>query len=264
MSRVLAWFSAGAASAVATKLALADYGNRVVVARIDPGSEDPDNARFADDCAAWFGVPITLLRSDKYADTWDVFTRTRYLVGPGGARCTGELKKKVRHTFERPNDVHVFGYTAEEADRADRFREQNPGVDLVCPLIDRGLTKEDTLALVERAGIVLPVAYRHGFANANCIACVKATGAGYWNLTRRVYPAEFQRMAELERDLGRTVRRKRNGPGEPSAPLWLDELDPNEGDISTEQQHDCSLMCALAETEISITPATTPSKGNSK
>ena len=242
-ARVVCWFSAGAASAVATKLAIADYDD-VTIATIDVGSEHEDNVRFREDCAEWFGLPIEVLKSEKYDDTWQVWSERRFLVGPQGALCTAELKKKPRFAFERPDDVQVFGYTAEESGRADRFREQNPEITLSTPLIDRGLTKDDTLAIIERAGIELPAMYRLGYRNNNCIGCVKG-GMGYWNKIRVDFPDTFLRMSLLERDLGRTVIRV---DGEA---VFLDELDPDRGDYPTESSHDCSLMCALAETEIS-------------
>lgn len=240
--RHLAWFSAGAASAVATKLTLVDYPD-AVVAYVDPGSEHPDNERFLADCEAWFGHPVERLRSDRYKDTWQVWEERRFLVGPTGALCTAELKKRVRFGFERPDDVQVFGYTAEEQSRADRFRQQNPGVTLACPLIDRGLTKDDCLAIVERAGIELPVMYRLGFRNNNCIGCVKG-GMGYWNHVRRHFPDTFDRMALLERDIDHSLLSDQNGP------VWLDELAPDRGDLLTEPSIDCSLLCVLAEDEL--------------
>ncbi len=66
MSRVLAWFSHGAASAVATKIALAEHGDRVVVVSIDTGSEHADNARFRADCERWYGRTIEVIRSEVY------------------------------------------------------------------------------------------------------------------------------------------------------------------------------------------------------
>jgi hypothetical protein len=244
--RVLCWFSAGAASAVATKLAIAEYGatHELAIAAIDPGAEHPDNERFLDECSAWFGQPIVRLRSEKYEDIWDVFTKTRYLVGPGGARCTTELKKKVRYAFERPDDLQVFGYTVEEQNRADRFREQNPGVTLLTPLIERGLGKSDCLAMIDRAGIELPAMYRLGYRNNNCIGCVKG-GIGYWNKIRTDFPEVFDRMAATERELGRTVVRDKDGP------VWLDSLDPERGNHANEPDMDCSLMCQLAEEDFS-------------
>lgn len=207
-SRVVAWFSAGAASAVATKLVLETSGDReVVVVYTNPGSEHPDNERFLDDCERWFGRSIVRLRSEKYRDTWDVWERERYLVGVDGARCTTELKRRPRFAFERPTDEQVFGYTAEEVGRVERFREQNPGVMLSTPLVDRGLTKSDCLAIIDRAGIELPAMYRLGYRNNNCVGCPKG-GVGYWNKIRRDFPDVFDRMAKLERNIGHAILRE--------------------------------------------------------
>lgn len=244
MPRTLIWFSAGAASAVAAKIVLSEIDpSTVEIAYTDPGSEHPDNHRFLDECEAWFGHPITRLKSDRYTDTWDVWEKTKFLVSAVGARCTAELKKKVRYSFERPDDIQVFGYTAEEEHRANRFREQNPGVILKTPLIERGLSKDDCLAIIARSGIELPEMYKLGYRNNNCIGCVKG-GMGYWNKIRVDFPEVFNRMERLERTLNRSVLRSGGGP------LFLDELDPHRGNHQTEASIDCSLLCQLTEDEI--------------
>lgn len=238
--RVVAWFSHGAASAVATKMALAEY-DEVTIACIDTGSEHPDNERFREDAEAWFGQPIVVLRSPDYADIYEVFDGTGYLVGPAGARCTTELKKKVRWAFERPDDIHIFGYTADtqDAKRAVRFVEQNPGVDARFPLVEAGLTKGECLALIERAGITIPEMYRLGYRNNNCLGCVKG-GMGYWNKVRRDFPEVFDRMARQERKMGRTVLRS-NGEA-----LYLDTLDPERGNYEAEDIA-CGPVCVTVE-----------------
>ena len=180
------------------------------------------------------------LQSDEYRDTWDVWERTRWLVGPSGARCTTELKKRVRHKFQRPDDIQVFGYTAEEVDRAERFRKQNFEVTLETPLIEAGLTKSDCLAMIERAGIEIPAMYRLGYTNNNCIGCVKG-GAGYLNKIRRDFPEVFNRMAKLEREIGATILKVK---GER---IFLDELDPTVGKHQDEPDISCSLLCQIAE-----------------
>ena len=239
--RVVCWFSAGASSAVAAKLMLAR--GPAVIAYTDPGSEHPDNQRFIEDCERWFGQEIVRLRSDVYRDTWQLWEERRFLVSPAGALCTAELKRKVRFRFQLADDLQVFGYTMEEASRADRFREQNPGIELVTPLIEMGLSKADCLAMIDRAGIDLPVMYRLGYDHNNCVGCVKG-GMGYWNKIRNDFPDVFSRMALLERDLGRTVIRV-NGE-----PVWLDELEPTRGNAATEPSIECSLLCELAEQTI--------------
>jgi 3'-phosphoadenosine 5'-phosphosulfate sulfotransferase (PAPS reductase)/FAD synthetase len=242
VSCVVVWISAGAASAVAGKLTLATQPDAVFV-YTDPGSEHRDNARFLADLEEWFDRPIERLRSEKYADTWQVWTERRYLVGDRGALCTVELKKRLRQQFERPDDVQVFGYTSEEAARIARFRAANPDVLLATPLMDRGLTKDDCLALVERAGLQLPAMYRLGYRNANCVGCPHG-GMGYWNKIRRDFPAVFDRMAALEREIGHSCNKDDRGP------VFLDELDPARGNHADEPSFECSLLCVPAETEM--------------
>ena len=243
MSRTVVWFSAGAASAIAAKLTIAQNPPDLVIAYTDPGSEHPDNKRFLDDCEQWFGHPIVRLKSKKYNDTWQVFTERRFIVSPVGALCTAELKKKVRRDFQLPDDIQIFGYTAEEQHRADRFREQNIEVDLRTPLIEYGLTKDDCIAMIERAGIELPAMYKLGYRNNNCIGCPKG-GMGYWNKIRRDFPETFNRMALIERDLNASVLRSNNEP------IFLDELDPDRGNHSDEPSFECSLLCTIAEEDI--------------
>jgi 3'-phosphoadenosine 5'-phosphosulfate sulfotransferase (PAPS reductase)/FAD synthetase len=241
--RVVLWFSCGAASAVAAKLALKKYAgtNEVVIAYIDVGSEHPDNERFLSECSEWFGHPITRLKSDKYADTWDVWEKTRFLVGPKGAGCTTKLKKAVRQKFELFDDIQVFGYTAEEVDRAAQFRRQNDEVMLDTPLITAGLGKADCLAMIERAGIELPMMYRLGYHNNNCIGCVKG-GPGYWNKIRVDFPDTFERMAKLERSIGATICKLGSAGRER---VYLDELHPDAGADQVEPDISCSLLCHM-------------------
>src|SRR5262245_40961899 len=143
MTRMIGWFSCGAASAVAVKL------TRAEPVYCDTGAEHPDNERFLVDCERWFGRLVTRLRSDRYSSTWDVWQQRRYLAGIEGAPCTVELKIMPRLAFQRPDDVHVFGYTADAADaaRATRLRANYPELSILTPLIDRGLTKAACIAM---------------------------------------------------------------------------------------------------------------------
>lgn len=235
MSRRVVWFSCGAPSAVVAKL---EPDAEVVYC--DTGSEHPDNMRFLRDVEEWIGRRVTILRSDKYVDTWDVWDKRRFIIGHHGAPCTVELKKKVRFAHQRPDDVHLFGFHVGEEGRAARTVESEPGVTWEFPLIERGLDKSDCLALVERAGIELPWMYLHGYPHNNCIGCPKG-GLGYWNAVRRDFPETFDRMAALERRYGHAIHRDNDGD------VYLDELDPDRGDMRTEGTPECSLLCALTE-----------------
>lgn len=247
--RVLAWFSCGDASAVACAMTLKKYRetHEVVVARILIPEEHPDNERFAVACERWFGAPIVGLRSDRYAGAVDVWTQRRYMSGIKGAPCTAYLKKEVRYGFQRPTDIHVFGYTADDRDRlrATELRKANFELQIETPLIEAGLRKPDCHALVRAAGIELPAMYLLGYDNNNCIGCVKG-GAGYWNMIRRDFPDIFTARAVLSRSIGcRLV--KQDGER-----IFLDELRPTTGRQKDEIEIDCSIACEGVADELAL------------
>lgn len=243
-ARIICWFSCGAASAVATKLALAKYDDReVIVARIIVQEEHPDNDRFAADCERWFGHPIAnFVRAEFNGSVFKVIEKRQYISGINGAPCTLELKKRVREEMQRPTDHHVFGYCAEEQERWDRFLDAN-NISAEAPLIERGLEHPDTLAMVENAGIKLPVMYELGFKHNNCIGCCKSTGAGYWNMVRDHFPMQFHRMATVSRCLGVRMVELDNER------IFLDDLPSGRGNYETEPEIQCGIFCEMAQKE---------------
>jgi len=248
MSRTVAWFSCGAASAVATKLALLD--GPVTIAYCDTGSEHEDNKRFMADCEKWFGQTVTILKNGKYKDTWDVWEKRKYLGGIAGAPCTGILKVEPRLDFQRPDDVHVYGFTNDAADitRANRIRENNFDMTIRTPLIERGLDKAACLAMIQGAGIKEPVTYAMGFPNANCIPCVKATSPNYWAMVRLRAPKEFARMVELSRRLDVRLARIKE--------VWtfIDEI-PADWPVTQAIAPACDLLCGAVQQELSTKQA---------
>lgn len=120
--RVICWFSCGIPSAMAAMLALKKYKNKeVIVARIVIKNEHPDNDRFCNEVEERLGVPVVRLASEEYEDCWDVWDKKKFLVSAFGAPCTVELKKMVRHAFERVGDIQVFGYTADPTDKKNEI-----------------------------------------------------------------------------------------------------------------------------------------------
>ncbi len=203
-SRILCWFSCGAASAVATKQTLKDNPSRevLIVCCDTRPSEHPDNYRFSAECEKWFGQPIIYLRNADYDTINDVFERERYMSGIKGARCTTELKKIPRLRFAQPDDVNVFGFTFDEMKRVRGFRMRNPELFLKFPLVDHAITKQDCYEELRRAGIELPAMYKLGFDNNNCPGCVKASSPWYWDMVRANFPEVFARRCVQSRALG--------------------------------------------------------------
>lgn len=239
--RVLVRFSCGAASAVAAKMAVEQYGDAVEICYYDLfASEHPDNRRFLADVERWTGKTVTILRSRKYANIWDVFRGERYIVGKDGAPCTREMKRRVGKEYADISDWNVFGFTADEGKRIERFEDANRMLSCIWILRDAGITKGDCYRIVQAAGIELPAMYRLGYRNNNCVGCVKG-GAGYWNKIRSDFPVAFARMAALEREIGHAICRVK---GEP---CYLDELPPDAGRYDGEPDIECGPQCVRPE-----------------
>lgn len=241
--KIAVWFSCGAASAAAAKLTIERFGadNEVHIVNNPVAEEHADNRRFLKDVEKWLGVPIEIAGNPKYPGgrCVDVWEDRRFMSGVHGAPCTLILKKEARQIWEAENnpDMHVLGFTADEIARHERFILTER--DNVLPvLIDAGMTKDDCGTMLSEAGIALPEIYSYGYPNANCIGCVKATSATYWNLVRRTFPDVFEDRAKQSRALGARLVRVR---GER---IFLDELDPNAtGKPLKTMQVECGIFC---------------------
>lgn len=208
MTRYNLWVD-GVNSAVMAKLVLAENPHADVLHCDLGASVHEDSRRFIDDLETWYGREIIRLKSDKFDTVDDVFEKRRYHSGVNGAPCTGELKFVPRMNYERPSDVHFWGYTADPTDKK-RFRTMQEAYPLLhqrSPLIDLGLKKSDTHQILADAGIKRPYVYEIGMPNGNCLGCVKASSPNYWALTRKYFPEVFARRAEQSRRFGSRLTR---------------------------------------------------------
>lgn len=218
--RVIVWFSCGEASAVAARLAVEKYPLTSEIVYCDTmKTEHPDNARFFRDVSRWIDKAITVIRSDEYESIDEVFERERYMSGIAGARCTVEMKKVPRNRFQRPNDIHIFGYCIDEPKRFNDFKSNNPELRLEWILRDNFIRKSDCARILRQAGIERPVMYDLGFEHNNCLGCVKATSPSYWQRIARLFPDVFERRCIQSRKIGARLVRVDN------IRIFLDELD---------------------------------------
>jgi hypothetical protein len=243
--RTLIWWSTGAASAVMARLVLREQPEAILV-RCETSNEDPDNYRFEADAIRWLNRPITLLKSDEYENVWDVWQKRRYMSGVHGAPCTAAMKIAPRVAFQRPTDLHVFGYTADADDMArfERLQENFPEITARAILIEQGITKAASLAMVEHWGLKLPRSYAMGFPNANCLGtgCVKATSPDYWSLYRFTFPERFARTAAYSREIGARLTRIND------VRIFIDEI-PADWPMTNPIVPACDFLCHLAEQE---------------
>ena len=241
---IAVWFSCGAASAVAAKKTIEQYGETHIIRVINNPikEEHDDNRRFLKDVEKWLGIEIEIAINKDWQSfsAYDVWEKRKYMEGIGGAPCTQQLKKEARRQWEDKNhhDHLVLGFTFDEVKRSKRFilTERSNVIEV---LIDNKLTKADCFKIIQDAGIELPEIYKLGYPNANCIGCVKATSPTYWNHVRKVHPEIFKQRAEQSERIGcRLVRYK-------GKRTFLSELPPEAKGrpMKTLKMPDCGIFC---------------------
>jgi hypothetical protein len=125
--RIVCWLTNDPCSLVAAKLAIREndaLANPLPLAVVNEGGNV--KGEHLEACAAWLGVPVVQANA-----------------------CKAEL-------YRLAGDVHVIGVPREEQGRYDEFMAAHEGVPVLAVLADRGLSRDDCIELVTRAGIKLP------------------------------------------------------------------------------------------------------------
>lgn len=201
-TRAVAWFSGGVSSAYACWLALQVYKN-VVIVFIDTKNEDPDTYRFLIDCEKLYGQPIEILTriGKDYGQISDVWDKYLSLNTAHGAICSTELKREVREAFQDlvTDHAQIFGFDADEQKRHFNMRRNYPEINVVSLLFENKIDKKQALKFFKDKDIEIPLAYRLGFRNNNCLqtGCVRG-GIGYWQKYQKQFPDRFDKMADRE------------------------------------------------------------------
>ena len=240
---IAVWFSCGAASAVAAKKTVEKYKDIATIRILNNPikEEDEDNRRFLLDIQEWIGLPIESVLSRHYPSQScvDIWAKRKYMSGPTGAPCTMILKREARQDWESQNAHNhiVMGFTYDEIKRHQRFILTERS-NVLPVLIDLKITKDDCYKIIEKSGIKLPRMYYQGYPNANCIGCVKATSATYWNHVRVQHPEVFKERSQQSRELGVKLTYLK---GER---IFLDDLDPKaKGRSMKSMDIECSIFC---------------------
>jgi len=238
--KTVAWFGAGVSSAVATKIAI-DKIDQIIYIHID--DQHPDTIRFLKDCEEWFNKGIKIIQSPyKCVENALLGAGGKgYVNGAAGAPCTRFLKRRVRKEWEIEQIeplTYIWGMDKCESKRALRLGDTMPNQTHLFPLIERGISKEESHKILNASGIKRPVMYDLGYHNNNCIGCVKG-GMGYWNKIRVDFPEVFRSRAKLERRIGGTCIKG----------VYLDELDPERGRRGGPICQECGILCEKIKIE---------------
>lgn len=145
----------------------------------------------------------------------------------------------------------MFGYTADtnDAQRFDNWIDAHADRQAWAPLIEAGITKDECFRVLKDAGLELPLMYREGFSNANCQKCPRG-GMGYWNHIRRMRPANFEEVAQIQDILGPGsyfFRDRKTGER-----ISLRMLDPNAGRFDPVVSPECGGVCELEDHQLDL------------
>lgn len=204
---VICWWSGGVTSAVVCWLAIQLFGvESVRIIFIDTCNEDDDTYRFKLDCEKWYGccIETATMIGKKYNNIREVWYKFKSLNVATGSICSSELKRAVRLLIqeEMKFSYQVFGFDIDEPKRAKSMTQNYPEAFPIYLLLLFGYTKKKCIEILSEQGIEIPLAYRLGLNNNNCLktGCVQG-GIGYWQLFRILFPDKFYNMAVVEHEL---------------------------------------------------------------
>lgn len=168
----------------------------------------------------------------------DVLTREEFIDYLARYRCDGSC------------EYDLNGHDAALRAWVDKFLDANNGRKIITPLIDRNLTKDDCFAVLDRAGIEIPRSYRKGYPNGNCECCPKG-GQAYHQNCREDFPDSFAELVQIQDMIGpgSYFLRFRSGPRKGER-MSLRELPAGRGDMKSEPDFQCGVLCELAESDI--------------
>jgi PP-loop superfamily ATP-utilizing enzyme len=203
--KIIGWWSGGATSTVACKIAIDLYGKENVrLIFIDTRNEDEDTYRFMKDCEKWYGLPIETISHPKFKTIQEVWRKYKALNNAKGAVCSSTLKRSVREMWEKNNEWshQVFGFELDEYKRAKGLKMNHPHTNPIFPLMMYGLSKKDCIKILADDGLLVPITYQLGYLNNNCFktGCTQG-GIGYWQKLAREFPDKFNAMADMEHEL---------------------------------------------------------------
>jgi hypothetical protein len=220
--------SGGAASYIAAKLTLEEYGHDgVALIFADTKIEDGDLYRFLADAESRLNHPV--IRIAEGRDPWTVFFDRRMMGNSRIDPCSDILKRKLLDKWRKENCADdctlIIGYDATEDHRLQPLKARMAPVNVRAPLLERGIWKEQVYELVTADGLRLPRLYEMGFTHNNCGGfCVKAGHASFALLLETMperYAAHEAKEEEFRAWIGKDVSIMRDRTGGKSRPLTM-------------------------------------------
>ena len=208
MAKIIVTISGGKASAWCADWALKNYPKEDVILYFnDTKWEHADLYRFLDNLSKHFNHPITSDSDGRNPE--ELFYDHNALANNRMPFCSRELKAMRMQKFYKDGDTLVFGIGADEPHRAKRLddvyfaiaEKKKKSCELVFPLIEENVTKDQIDDFLKQANIEEPILYKLGFLHNNCSGgCVRA-GKKQWKLLYKKLPEVYADRERVEREM---------------------------------------------------------------
>ncbi len=161
----------------------------------DTRMELPETYEYLDRLEAYLGRPIRRLWDERGFDHWlDVYGR--YLPSSRTRWCTRHLKTRPFERYVRDDRVLMYiGIRADEI--REGYRSHRPNIKVVYPFKADGVTKQDVLGILARAGLDLP-RYYEWRSRSGCYLCFFQQKVEWVGLLEK-HPEEFRKAKEYEK-----------------------------------------------------------------
>lgn len=170
----------------------------------DTKTEDEDLYRFIQETSDFIGVKLETISDGR--NIWELFEDRNYHSNSRVDHCSHYLKRKIfrdymEETANKNSDTIVFGIDHKEAHRMEKINQNWHPWKTLAPLVDKHVTREDILDVLDRAGIEPPRLYEMGFPHNNCGGfCVK-TGQKQMKLLLEKFPERYMWHEEQQEKL---------------------------------------------------------------
>lgn len=180
-----------------------DYFDEIIFA--DTGSEKKQTYEYLDFLTKEKQWPITVVKS-HYGNIYDYYFKKKRYPNRWARDCSGKFKIDVIHKYLRTKygkqahfNSHIFiDATEDHRVRPSKYKYET----CIYPLVDRKLTRDDCVKIIQEHGYPVPV-------KSGCFFCPFNNPAG-WVWLRNNNPDEWRKSREMEQNSN--MRKKREFP----------------------------------------------------
>lgn len=160
----------------------------------DTGSEVPETYQFLDVARAYFeknGVPLHIVTRPSAGSLYDTCMKRRVIPSVIWRWSTRDFKVNPIHRYYRSLGSPIAQYLAIAYDEIERMRDSSVSyVRNLYPLVDQKITREKCIAIIQEAGLPVPV-------KSGCFFC-PFNSAERWRWLQQQHPRLYGKAIRLE------------------------------------------------------------------